>query len=197
MPGLLDRKRNTNISGQDSNVEETANVSPEEQAQYNAFVENGAEVIYSEGGQKSILDSIAGGGQGGDGNPVEGLANALVMLVMRLEDSAEQAGTKMSGDVMLHGGSELLELMVEMAEEAGIHTFDDSEIESALYLALDTYRATRQQQGKLPEEQLQADFEEVQRAEQAGQLEEVIPGIGEYAKRAPKPGDAPPQGRSA
>jgi len=175
--------------------EEGSNVTPEEQQEYNSFVSNGMKVLYDPKALPQIIESIRNDDGESDGNPVEGLANALVMLVMRVEDSALEQGQKISGDVLLHGGTELLEQMADLAQQAGVHDFDESEIETALYLALDTYRVTRQQQGKLPEDELKADMQQLVQADQAGNLEEIIPGIGEYAKNAPKPDQPPPTQR--
>ena len=190
MPGLLTpaEKRGTggpaNTSNADTQGEglDDTNVTAEEQQQYDQFVTNGMKMLDDRKALPKILESIEAGGK-----PAEGLANALAMLVMRLEDSSTQQGQKISGDVMLHGGTELLEQMVELVEQAGGHKFTEKEMEAALYLALDQYRTTRQQQGKLPEEELQSDMQELMRADQAGGLEEMIPGIGEYAKGLPKP----------
>jgi len=185
MPGLLSKK-----AAPTRNAEEGSEVTPEEQEQYERFVTNGMKVLYSKQALPQIIESIRGAG-----SPVEGLANTLVMLVMRLEDGAEQAGQQISPDVLMHGGTELLEQMVDLAEKAGLPEFDESQIESALYLALDTYRAARQQQGRLPEDQLAADMQELSRADQAGELEQIMPGIGEYAKNAPTPEQAGPTRR--
>lgn len=180
MAGLLNQQQ-----GQDRGAEQSANVTAEEQSSYDRFVTNGMQMLYNPQALPQLLESVRG-----DGNPIQGLANALVTLVTRLEDSAEQAGDQVSGDVMLHGGTELLEQMVELAEEAGVHKFTDEEIESALYLAMDTYRTTRQQQGRLPEEQLAADMQQLVQADVAGELEQLLPGIGKYAEKAPKPDPA-------
>ena len=182
MAGLLNSKQRTLAPAQ----EDESNVTPELQAEYNRFVTNGMRMLYNQKAMPQILESIRG-----DGNPVEGLANALVMLVMRLEDSAAQQGQQIDGDIMEQGGAELLEQMVDLAEKAGVHKFKEKEMESALYLAMDLYRTTRQQQGRLPEEQLAADMQELMRADQAGELEQMIPGITEYAKKAPKPEQIP------
>ncbi len=163
------------------NVDLEANVTAEEQEQYDRFVTNGMKMLYDEKAVQKLLTSMEG-----DGNPVEGLANALVQVVMRLEDSSEQAGEKISPDVLLHGGTELLEQMVDLSEQAGGHKFKEKEIESALYLALDTYRTTRQQQGRLDEDALGADMEQLVQADYKGELDSLIPGIGEYAKGLPK-----------
>jgi len=185
MPGLLSKK-----AAPTRNAEEGSNVSPEEQAQYERFVTNGMKLLYNKQAMPQLIESIRGAG-----NPIEGLANTLVMIVMRLEDTAGEAGEQISPDVLMHGGTELLEQMVDLAEKAGLPDFDESQIETALYLALDTYRGQRQQQGRLPEDQLAADMQELSRADQAGELEQLLPGIEEYAKNAPTPEQAGPTRR--
>lgn len=162
--------------------EEESNVSPEEQAEYEQFVTNGMQLMYSEELMDQILQNIEG-----KGNPVEGLATSAAMLVMRLEDSAEEQDREISPDVKFHGGSELLEQMAELAQEAGIHEYSDEEIESAYYLALDTYRATRQEQGKLDMDEINQDMEQLVQADQQGRLDELVPGASAYAERAPNP----------
>ncbi len=197
MAGLLTpaEKRGTGGPANTSNADtqgaglDGTSVSPEEQEQYNAFVTNGMQMIDNPEALPKFLESIKGAG-----SPVEGMANALAMLVMRLEDSAAESGQKISGDVMLHGGTELLEGLVELAEAAGVHEFDEKEMESALYLAMDIYRTSRTESGSLPDKELSRDWQELQRAERGGELEEMLPGIGEYDKGLPKP---EPKGKGA
>lgn len=159
--------------------EEEPNVSPEEQEQYTRFVENGSDLIYDEKGLDKLVQAIDG-----DGNPVEGMANTLATVVMRLQDSAEKAGEKLDGEMMMQGAAELFGLLVEVAEKANVHKFSEKDQESAWLMANDIFRSTRQQQGRLPVDQLQADFEQMMQAEQAGTLDEMLPGIQEYAQRA-------------
>lgn len=158
--------------------DEESNVTPEEQADYDEFVTNGMKVMYSKDRIKKFLQSIEGGG-----NAVKGLANAVSILVMRLEDDAKNNGKEFSGDVMIHAAQELMEQMAELAEAAGIHTFTEEEMESAFYLALDRYRSTRQQAGTLPVDEIKQDVDELRVAEQQGRLEEIAPGITEYAQQ--------------
>ena len=167
-------------------VDDEGSVSPEEQAQYNEFVTNGMSLLHNEKALSGLLKAMKG-----DGNPVEGLANTVASIVMRVEDSAQKKGIEISGDVIMHGGTELLEQAAELAEKAGVHKFSDDEIESALYLAMDIYRTTRQQQGKLPTEQFGQDMQELQAAEKDGSLEKMIPGIGKYAEQHPSEAGQP------
>jgi hypothetical protein len=166
--------------------EEQPNVSPEEQAQYEQWVTNGMQLIYSKQTLPHVMKLLSGGEK-----PTEGLANALAMVALRLDESAKEGGTEISGDVKLHGAQELLEQLAELAENAGIHEFSEEELEAAFYLALDIYRSTAQANGTLPVEDLKQDFNELVAADQQGRLDEVLPGISEYAKRAPKPGQQP------
>lgn len=166
-------------AGQPTGGDES-NVSPEEQTQYDEFVTNGMSLLHDEKGLSSLIQSIEG-----DGNPVEGLANTVASIVIRIEDSAQKQGIEISGDVLMHGGTELLEQAADLAEQSGVHEFSDDELESALYLAMDIYRTTRQQQGKLPTDQLGQDMQELQTAEQDGSLEKQFPGITKYAEKSP------------
>jgi hypothetical protein len=162
--------------------DEESNVSPDEQEAYNVFVSNGMELLYSEQVMPQVLEAIKG-----DDNPVEGLANALAMIVLRLDESAGEAGQEVSGDVKFHGATELLEQMAELAEEAGIHEFSEEDMEAALYQAMDVYRSVQGEQGKLPTEDLSQDMQELMALNESGRMDEVFPGLDEFAaKRAPK-----------
>lgn len=173
------------MAGQPDPGGESENVSPEEQAEYNEFVSNGMELIYDEQAMPQILQNIEG-----DGNPIEGLANSLVMIVMRLDESAQEGGKEISGDVKFHGATELMEQMVELAEQAGIHEYSEEDMESSLLLAMDLYRDMSRERGTLPVEELSEDMNEIVQADEQGRLDEMVPGLGQYAKRAPQPDEA-------
>jgi len=159
-------------------AEPAPNVSKEEQAQYDEFVTNAMSMMNSEKGSKALLKSIEGE------NPVEGLANAVASIVMRLEDSAEKAGAKISGDVMMAGGAEILEQAADLSEQAGGHAFTEEELEQAVYMAMDLYREARTQQGKLDQGSFGQDLNDLKAAEADGTLEEQIPGITEHSQKA-------------
>lgn len=152
-----------------------SNVSPEEQAQYDDFVDKGLQLIYDDKAMPQVLQILRG-----DGDPKEGLANAAVMIVMRLEDSARQAGKQLSQDVIYHGGVEILEDLANLSKESGIHSFTDQDREGALYQALDIYRSMRQQQGTLHQEEIEQDFAEILEADRAGQLGAMLPGAEQH-----------------
>jgi hypothetical protein len=160
--------------------EESSNVSPEEQAQYTQFVENAMAMMYDDKMMPTLIQQLKTGDK-----PAEALGNAVATIVMRLEDSAKDKGIDLSGDVMFHGATEILEQLVELAEAAGVEVSEE-DMESALYIGLDTYRSTRQQQGRLPTDEISQDMQELLQAEQEGTIDQMLPGISEYAQRAPK-----------
>jgi len=213
MPGLLNAKPTSGsaraqpgggaqpLSGSTLNAPpsgdsgEEGNVSAEEQKSYDEFVANGMSLMNDEKALDVLLQSIQG-----DGNPIEGLANTVASIVMRVEDSAQQNGVEISGYVLMHGGMELLEQAADLAEQAGVHEFSDTDLESALYLSMDIYRTARQGQGKLDQNKFVQDLEEVKAAEADGSLEKEIPGLTELSKRTPaqqgnaqRPDVQPPQ----
>lgn len=180
-PPRSDSPAQQSPAGEPMTDEGEVQASPDEQAQYDTFVDKAYELIYNGGKvNPQILKSLEGAGE-----PVDGLANTTAMVVIRLEDAAEQSGKKLSPDVMLHGGAEVLQDLADLAKQAGVHEYSKDEIQGATYQALDIYRAIRQKQGKLDIPAIQQDFQEIMQASQAGQLDSLLPGASEAAKAAP------------
>lgn len=162
---------------------------PEEQAQYDAFVKNGFEIIYS-GGKvaPNILKALDG-----DGDPKAGLANVTVMVVSRLVKSADEAGQDISADVVMHGGAEILADLANVQKEAGIADLSDDEQEGAFYQAVDMYRDMEQKMGGIDEAGLEEDFTALMEANDNGNIDDVVPGASQAAARfEQKAAAAPP-----
>lgn len=111
----------------------------EGQAFYERFVENGVSLIHSEGGMQAMLDLV------GSGNPVEGLANALVSVLTRLVDTAKANGIEIGESVIRQGGTELFAEMADLAEEAGVHEFSKDELEASLAFGMEMFRTMSQE----------------------------------------------------
>ncbi|KKM20874.1 hypothetical protein LCGC14_1641120 [marine sediment metagenome] len=154
--------------------EEQPNVSPEEQAQYDQFVDNAFSVIYDDKSLPQIIESLKG-----DGNPVDGLANTAVTVVVRVQDSAEKAGQALPPDVVFHAGTEILEDLAELAAKAGVHEFTPEEVEGAAFQAMDIYREMKGRDGGAERPQIVEDFNQIVALDQAGKIDEVAPGLTE------------------
>lgn len=152
--------------------EEQSNVSPEEQRQYDQFIDNALSAIYDDKSLPQIIESLKG-----DGNPVDGLANTAVTVVVRVEDSAEKAGQELSPDVVFAAGTEILEDLAELAGKAGVHDFTQEELEGATFQAMDLYREMKGRDGGAGRPQIVEDFNQIVALDQAGKLDEVAPGL--------------------
>lgn len=158
---------------------EQPNVTPQEQQQYDAFVQNGMQVLYTKDGKinPEVVKRLSTGKQ-----HMDTLAQTSVWLVMMLEQNAKQAGTDIPDDVLMHGGRELFEQLAEIDETLGIHKFKQAEMQGAWYQALDLYREANSDTGDRfgPDgggEEAAQTFSELNAADQEGRADEVVPGF--------------------
>jgi len=164
-----------------------ANVSPEEQDQYDQFVGNALNLIAAEGNEKageSVVSMLSAGS-----DPVEALATAAVYVVDAVEKSASKSGMKITGETMLHGGQEITEHLAELAESKGIHTFTDEELETGFLKAVDHYKQMNKE--TMDPEAAKADLQALNDAPPAV-LEGALPGMDKMAGQ-----EAPQQGQQA
>lgn len=161
------------------------NVSPEEQEAYEQFVANGMEVLYGgeePGVRPDILQRLRE-----SSDPLENLANTSVWLTTMLETSAESNGAQLDDAVVFHGGRAMFEELIEIADAAKIHDYQEKEIEGAWYRALDLYRETATEQGRIDPEALKEQFNTIEEADRQGRMGDVLPGLSSEAA----PGKAP------
>jgi hypothetical protein len=177
------------LSDQDKDEDLPANVTPEEQAQYDRFVLDGIKLIY-EGGKvrQSILDLldedpadlIAILGEVEElkqFSPVAALAATTVVLVLEL---VRRAGDRRPDDsVILHGGKEMLEELAHLAGEAEIHDYSQNELNRAFLIGMDLWRESATTAGLIDIEQLKAEFAEIKTADAQGRLGDLFAAKGE------------------
>jgi hypothetical protein len=172
-----------------------SNVGPEEQAQYDEFVKKGAELIYVDGDdgaevEPTIVEALSVPERDPDapqgGNPsIMALANATFNIVKKLDESAIEQGVPISDDVLYHGGTEILEELAEVARTAGIHDYTEEEMSGALYQTVDLFRDHAIKTGRTSEETLKSQFGEVEEADAAGKLGDLLPGFDGTTLGAP------------
>lgn len=153
----------------EANYEGEANVSPEEQAAYEKFVDNGLKLIADQKMAPQILKRIREAEK-----PAEGLAAMTVSVVVRLEQSARESGRPVDPAIVLHGGQELLEAIAQMATAFDVHQFTPEEIESAAYIAMDQYGTQAVGNGTLNKQGLAEDVQALQQADQSGNLDQLF-----------------------
>lgn len=178
MPGLLNAAAppagpmNAPTGGEGDERGEAPNVTPEEQAQYDQFMERAFALAYDARTFPMVMNRIRKAP-----DPVEGLAAAATMLVSRLKDSAARQNVPLSPDVLYHGGAALLEDLADTAGKAGIHTYTPDEVEGALYRALDLYRGMEGDNDPAGKQAVAQDWQTLVQADRAGALDQVLPGL--------------------
>lgn len=164
-----------------------SNVTPEEQKQYEAVMNNAFKLMYPPGknGEQAsagpILKLLS------EGDPVTTLARVAVGIVVRLQESAEQAKQPIDPAVLFGAGKSIVEDLAEVAGKGKVHEFTDQELESAWYNALDMYRAIAVQRKWVDPKDFQGDIEELKKHSADGTLDEIVPGLQEKAEKMPQP----------
>ncbi|WP_395451209.1 hypothetical protein ACHMW7_16285 [Aminobacter sp. UC22_36] len=170
---------------------ESVQASPEEQQAYEHFIGKSMELIYNKQMLPQVLSLLQG-----EGDPIEGLARASALVIGRVASAAQQAGEKLSGDVLLHAGTATFEDLANLASEAGIHDFgeDQDGLEGAYFKALDLYREMLQSSGQLDEAAAAEDLNKLMQADKDGQLEAMFRRLAEEDAGGNKPpnGQEPP-----
>jgi hypothetical protein len=172
MSGPADGRMGETQSAEARSTDQESNVTPEEQAQYDQFVGNALRIISSDKTRQGLLKTLAG-----NGRPQEGLANTAVMIAKRVVDSARENGVEISGDVLLHGGVQVVEALADVQEAAGIAELSEEEVQGAMYRAADLYREISQSEGTLNTDAAKEDMQALAAADRAGRLDELLPGL--------------------
>lgn len=162
--------------------------SPEEQAQYDQFMDNAGEIIFPDGEQGPEISPNITQALKGSEDPIMNLATAAITIVTQLRDSAKKAGAPVSDDVLWEAGSDIVGMLADVANDAKIHEYSEEEIEKAWYMALDLYRTAGEQSGDVDTEALKQSFGEMQMADKEGRLAEFAPALAEQANKVQKQG---------
>ena len=165
--------------------------SPEEQRLYDDFVNTALSIIYPKGEQQGTVNPSVVTTLRGEidpqvmamfemaeppltQSPIDLLAVSTVQLTLVVEDKAEASGQQLPDDVVMHGGVEILEALVEVAEAAGVHDYSEEDIENATYRAMDLYRISSP---RVDQQALSQEFGAIAEADKSGSLSQLLPGI--------------------
>lgn len=173
-------------------MEEQPNVTPEEQAAYERFIDNGFKIIYDQKVLPGLMDRLVA-----TGNPVEGLASVTVQVAERLENAANRQNRAIDPDILFQGSFDLMADIADFARKKGVHDYSEEEVENAVFAFMDMVATQAQERGELDEQGIAEDFNLLMQHDRDGRLDELIPGISGYAetirRRHPPPGAAGPQ----
>jgi len=156
-----------------------SSVSPEEQAQYEQFVDQAKILMYDERFLPTLLERLATNvdDETGFTGVQDDIAQAAVLIIQRVQEAATQAGEQVSDDVLMQAGEDVVELLGELVEAADIAEVDEETLTGAFYRALDLWRQQGEANGTIDGEALKQQFGMIQQADQEGRLGELLPGI--------------------
>jgi hypothetical protein len=172
------------------------NVSPEEQQQYEDFIKDAMELVYTGGkvneGILGLLDDDPDDllKMFGDipelqqFSPEIALAGATVAVIL---ETIRRGGDKPDDSILLHAGKEILEDLAELAGKAKVHDFTEEEMNKAVLIALDIYREAGRDEGLVDDDELKAQFAEVQQLDQEGRLGELLTAGSGQQQTEPEP----------
>ena len=129
--------------------EPTSKVDPKIQEETDVFVTNGVQIIHQPNVSDNLIKQIQS-----SKDPIEGIANATLSIVERLEESSAQNGVQISDTAKIHGSNQLLGEIIKIAELAGVPKLNDDQKYQAFSLAVSRYIDKSVKSGKMPKEQL-------------------------------------------
>ena len=160
-------------------------------------MENAAELMFDKQSGKvrdGIIEALqateappaADGEEQGKAQPpkIMALANASVMIVSKLDDSAREAGSPLSDAVLIEVGTDVVAMLAEHAELEGEMEYSQDELDGAIITAADMYRAKAIADGRTDEGTLKGQWDELLTADKEGRLGDVLPGAGQAAEEA-------------
>lgn len=154
--------------------------SPEEQATYNRFV---AMAIMGLSDEKLLPKTVEMLRSNDD--PVAAVAEVASAMAMRVYMIAKGEGTSIDGDILMHGGKEIVEATIEIAEAAGVQEFSPEMMEQAFYRSADLFTAQMKQSGDLDEEAMGQDVPQLVQMRDNGQLEQMLSQMQQMMGGAP------------
>lgn len=121
-------------SGKEFNEEE---VSPEEQATYDQFVLRAQEYM------TKSPDAVVRSMNRPDQPVYKAVARTGAMIVEQVKNAAKAQGRQISPDVMFHAGSEVVEMLMELGDSAGVFPFKQSDKQYDETMAMAFYEGVK------------------------------------------------------
>lgn len=164
-------------------ADDSTNVTPEEQAMYDQFMENAFQIVMPEGDQpaQAVMDQLQGNFPPelqemlakvdpalNPQSVTDNVAATTALIVLYLQSSAQEAGQNVPGYIAFEAGHDIA---ASLADVVGI---DEQASEMAFYRACDIYR---QISPFVDQDELAQEFGQLVEAEKSGALDQAVPGL--------------------
>lgn len=146
---------------------------PEEQQQYDEFVAQALDLIAKPESKELRAKLLKLLGAGGD--HVESLASTVYYVFSAVFKSGVEAGKQFDPGVLLAAGEEITQHIATFAKVRKVADYSEDEINAAFLKAVDTFRMNNKDM--LDPEGAKQDLQELQSADEQGNLDQVAPGL--------------------
>lgn len=157
--------------------EEEPNVTPEEQAAYEQFIDHGRQLLYDAKALPTVQKAVMADANRPEGAPPEGLASSIITVTQRIVAGAEKSGNQIAPDVIHHAGMALVEDLADFSSEKGWHDYSAEEIEAGMMRY--TELLGPMMEGRIDPEQKAAELQQLVDADAKGELASQFPGLAE------------------
>ena len=129
------------------------NVTPQQQAIYNGFVNDCYRILFNPQAFPATLKMIMA-----HGTPAQGVAQAVVMVALQVEEGYQKSGKPITPTpILVRGALELLRTLIQVAQQAKVHTFSQNDFAQAIQLSVSMYSQQATKLGILSVAQAQKD----------------------------------------
>ena len=146
--------------------------SDEEQELYNKFVGLAIMHIFDDAARDQIVEQMRGAE---DISQTVGAVAANIGFTVI--EKAREKGDQVSGDVLMHGGSEIIDTLAAVAGAATGKELSASEIENAYYHGADSLRQMMEAGGHFSPEHAEQTLGEIEQMRGSGELEQLLGGV--------------------
>ena len=166
--------------------------SPEEQAELERFVGRAEQLIFSKQAYPAFVGILK------QGEPSDALANATVVAVNKVNETAEQADTQLGGDILMAAGKEIVQRLADVATQEGIFDFhkDQDKIDASFFKAVDDFRQMQEAAGKIDKNVAQEDLAMLAELDRQGKLGPLLRALDEADQQMMQPEQPKPMGLS-
>jgi len=148
--------QNQNNQGDQQQPQTNSQVDLKTQEQMDIFISNGMMMIHNSKVSDSILSKILK-----EQDKIKAIAEAMVLIINHLVDSAAQNGQALTNEVLVFGSNFLLGELISLAEAAGMQKLSDEQKTEVLQRGVGMFIDDAVKQGRITKDQLAALGEQV------------------------------------
>jgi len=178
-PGLLEQANQNQAGVQSQGQQQTGQMQEQEQGQvdpktqeeFDMFVSNGMQILYDENVAQTVVNNILN-----SENKVQAIAQETLNIVERLETTSAENGAQISDGAKVQGANHIMGEVMTLAEDAGAPKLSEEERKQCWDLAVSQYLDNGVKSGKISQEQLMSQAEQIQGAPIQETAQRTVPG---------------------